>query len=274
MSYGSKPVDGGNLILSTEEKNQLLSEYPESQKYIKKFIGSSEFIRGNERWCLWIENSELAQALKLQPIFERIEKVRELRLASSKLATQKDAEIAHRFGECRYKQSQSIIIPGVSSERREYIPIGFLDEQTVISNLANATYDAEPWIFGVLNSKMHMAWMRTSCGRLGTSYRYSSALCYNTFPIPNLQTQKEEITAKAMGVLVAREHHSGKTMAELYDPDKMPPDLRSAHNALDTCVDSLYRSTPFDSDEERLEVLFKLYEKMIKKEATKTEKKK
>ena len=186
-----------------------------------------------------------------------------MRLESTKSATNEAAELPFQFGEVRYLATSAIIIPSVSSERREYIPIGFLDENTVITNSAHAVYGAEPWIFGILTSRMHMAWMRTTCGRLKTDYRYSSALCYNTFPIPALNDQKKsEITRVAMKVLAVRERYTERTMAERYDPDKMPADLREAHSELDLVVDSCY-GREFKNDIERLENLFKLYEKMI-----------
>ncbi|WPJ98133.1 DNA methyltransferase [Coraliomargarita algicola] len=267
ISYGSKPVDGGNLILSVEERRSLIEEYPSAASLLKKYIGSVEFIRGSVRYCLWIENQDLQQALETKPVFNRINQVREMRLASQKATTREDAERAHAFSEIRYQKSESVIIPEVSSERREYVPSGFLDKDTVISNLAYAIYDADPTIFGLLTSRMHMTWVRAVAGRLKTDYRYSAGLCYNTFPVPNLSaTQKQELTTQVMQVLQERENHPEKTMAQLYDPDKMPAGLRAAHQALDLTVDRLYQKAPFTSDEERLEHLFKRYEAMIAKE--------
>ena len=189
-----------------------------------------------------------------------------MRLKSSKLPTQELAKIPWAFGERRYKNSESIIVPSVSSESREYIPIGFLDENTVISNSAFAIYDAQLWLFGILTSKMHMAWVKAVGGRLETRYRYSATLCYNTFPFPKItEAKRAEIEQAAEAVLIAREMHTEKTLAEMYDPDKMPANLREAHTHLDRVVESCYRPAPFTSDEERLEHLFALYEKMTKK---------
>ncbi len=162
--------------------------------------------------------------------------------------------------------TDSIIVPRVSSENREYIPIGFLDENTVISDSAFAIYDAQLWLFGILTSKMHMAWVKAVGGRLKTDYRYSATLCYNTFPFPKItEAKKAEIEQAAEAVLIAREMHTEKTLAQMYDPAKMPANLREAHNRLDLVVESCYRLVPFHSDEERLELLFSLYEKMTKK---------
>lgn len=261
---GSGPVDGGNLIFSTTGKNQFVEKYPDSSGFFKKLIGSAEFIRGQERWCLWIEDDEKDIAEKIEGINIRLKKVQKIREESKKKATKEAAIHPYKFGEPRFKNTNSIIIPRVSSERREYIPCGFLDRETVVLDSAQAIYDAEPWIFGIISSRMHMTWVRAVAGRLKTDYRYSSALCYNTFPIPTLTTkQKEDITRHVYEVLDAREMHPEKAMAQLYDPDKMPDDLREAHHQLDLAVERIYRSKPFSSDEERLEYLFILYERMI-----------
>ncbi len=189
-----------------------------------------------------------------------------MRLASKKIPTQKLSNTPWAFGERRYNGTESIIVPAVSSESREYIPMGFLDANTVISNSAFAIYDAQLWIFGILTSKMHMAWVKAVGGRLETRYRYSSTLCYNTFPFPKItEAKRAEIEQAAEAVLIAREMHTEKTLAQMYDPDKMPANLREAHTRLDRVVESCYRPAPFTSDEERLEHLFALYEKMTKK---------
>ncbi len=268
MVLGDAPKDGGNLILSALEKDELIFKYSDIAKIIYKYIGASEFIRGQKRWCLWIEDSNLELATSIPEVRHRIEKVRTMRLNSKKEATQEYAKMPHRFVEIRYRKTEStIIIPNVSSERREYIPIGFLNSETIIANSASAIYGGSIIDFGVLTSKMHMVWMRTVAGRLKTDYRYSSALVYNTFPFPNIsQTQKDELTEFAFGVLDEREYHSEKTLAQLYDPNKMPEGLRKAHHALDIAIEKCYRQKPFESDEERLEYLFKMYEEMTGKE--------
>ncbi|MGE4312897.1 MAG: class I SAM-dependent DNA methyltransferase [Pseudobdellovibrionaceae bacterium] len=264
MAYGSKAVDGGNLILSTEEKDSLLAIYPEACQFIKKFTGSNEFINGLDRWCLWITDASAVEALKIPDIKQRIDAVKKMRLESDKAATQESAEHPHAFGEIRYKAANSIIIPSVTSERRKYLPIGFLDADTVVSNSAHLVLNAEAHVFGLIVSNMHMVWVRATAGQLETRIRYSSAICYNNFPIPDLTNkQKENITQHVYNVLDEREAHSEKTIAELYDPDKMPTGLREAHHNLDIAVERCYRSRPFTSDDERLEYLFRLYQAML-----------
>ena len=187
-----------------------------------------------------------------------------MRINSKKIPTQKLADFPHRFGEIRYKASNSIIIPSVSSEKRTYLPSGFLDSSFVISNSAFAVYDAEFWIFSIISSLIHMTWVKSVAGRLESRIRYSSQLCYNTFPFPPIsQSQKEELEQGVFRILEERENHSEKTLAQLYDPKDMPDGLREAHMLNDLAVERCYRSKPFDSDEERLEYLFKLYEQMI-----------
>ena len=189
-----------------------------------------------------------------------------VRSESKREATNKLARFPYRFGEVRHIDSDPIIVPRVSSESREYIPMGFLDENTVISDSAFAIYDAQLWLFGILTSKMHMAWVKAVGGRLETRYRYSATLCYNTFPFPKItEAKRSEIEQAAEAVLIAREMHTEKTLAQMYDPDKMPANLREAYTHLDRVVESCYRPAPFTSDEERLEHLFALYEKMTKK---------
>jgi len=264
---GNMPKDGGNLILTTSEKEDLVANYPQSERFIKKLLGSSEFIRGGERWCLWIDDLEVQAAVCVPEIKKRIQNVVKMRLNSSKKGTQKFAEQPHRFVEKRHQDSPSIIIPRISSERREYIPIGFLDSDVVVSDLAYVIYNPEPWIFATISSRMHMTWVRAVAGRMKTDYRYSSALCYNTFPFPAITgDQKASLEDYVFKVLDEREARSEKIMAELYDPDKMPEGLRQAHHELDLAVEQCYRSRPFKNDEERLEYLFKFYEEMIEAE--------
>jgi len=266
MSFGSMPNDGGNLLLTEDEKNKLLENYPETQKLIKNFSGSQEFINGQNKYCLWITDENKYFAFANPIIKDKIEKCQKHREKSDREATKKLASIPYKFAEIRFKNSDSIIIPRVSSENRKYIPCGFLNSDTVISDSAQAIYDAEPWIFGVISSVMHMVWMRTVAGRLKTDYRYSSALVYNTFPFPNIsKKQKEELIELVFGILDEREKHSQKNLAQLYDPNKMPEGLRKAHHALDVAIEQCYRTKPFESDEERLEYLFKMYEEMTSK---------
>ena len=195
---------------------------------------------------------------------QRIENVKGLRMKSSSPPTQELAKSPTRFHVENFPQSTFIVVPKVSSERRAYIPVAFVSEKDLASDLLNVVDSSDPTIFGLLTSRMHMTWVRAVAGRLKTDYRYSAGLCYNTFPVPKLsEAQKQAITDHVMEVLQQRENHPEKTMAQLYDPDKMPEGLRAAHHQLDLAVDRLYRKAPFTSDEERLEHLFKRYEAMI-----------
>jgi len=271
MNFGSMPNDGGYLTLNQEEYNSAIESNDGITLYLKRMMGSYEFINDVPRWCIWIEGEfELEDAIEFDFIRERIEKVKQHRLASDRGATKLLAEVPHRFAEVRFKITDSIIVPRHSSERREYIPMGFLTQNFVIADSALAIYDVLAWHFSMLNSRIHMTWIRAIAGRLKSDYRYSAALCYNTFPFPPIsERQKQELEQSVYRILEEREAHSEKTLAQLYDPDKMPEGLREAHRQNDLAVERCYRSKPFESDEERLEYLFKLYEQMIAEEKTK-----
>ena len=264
MNYGTKFVDGGNLIFSVKETDDFIANHPESKPLFKKLIGSEEFIKGKERRCLWIDDDQLLLAMSIPEISARIEAVKAMRLKSSDKAAQKMAERPWQTREHPDISKSCIIVPRVSSERRDYFPVGFLGADTVIVDSAFAIYGADLWLFSILTSRMHMAWVRTVAGKLETRIRYSNTLCYNTFPFPNLsENQKKALEDSAMRIIEARENHYENTMAQLYDPEKMPDDLRAAHESNDLLVDSLYRRSGFDSDSERLQELFRRY-----KEAT------
>lgn len=265
--YGNLLNDAGYLVLSEDEKNILVSYDKRSIKFIKNYVGSREFIRGEKRFCLYIPDEDIDIANSILPIKQRLDCVRKHREKSTEKSTREMARHPHRYYFMSHKNTNSFIIPRTSSERRDYIPIGFLTSQDIISDAAQAVYDAETWVFGIISSRMHMTWVRAVAGRLKSDYRYSSALCYNTFPILDLtMKQKETITFHVYDVLEEREKYSEKTIAELYDPDKMPEGLKKAHHNLDLAVEICYRSKAFDSDEERLAYLFKLYNEMTSKE--------
>jgi hypothetical protein len=270
MASGIKAGDGGNLILNEDEKNNLLAEYPESKRLIKDYIGADDLMNGRKRYCIWVneENKELSYSIP--PLLKRFEKCRELRIASKKAATRKKAEFPYQFDETTFIEADSIIIPQTGSEKRTYVPIGFLNAGTIISNAARVIYNAESYLFSIISSRMHIVWVKAVAGRLKTDMQYSNTLCYNTFPFPPIsQPHKEELEQCVFRILEERENHSEKTLAQLYDPDKMPDGLREAHRLNDLAVERCYRSKPFESDEERLEYLFKLYEKMIAEEKDK-----
>ncbi|TCK82903.1 class I SAM-dependent DNA methyltransferase [Albibacterium bauzanense] len=270
MVLGNMPYDRGILHFSEEEYRGISVTSPESIRYLKKIVGSQEYINGFYRYCIWIENEQLNDAMKNDLIRDRIIQNKETRLLSIDSGVRKLATKPHQFREMRVAESHSLILPGTSSERRDYIPVGYLDNDTIINNLAFAIYDPSNYILAIVASRMHMTWVRTVAGRLKSDYRYSSVLCYNTFPFPKINdSQKQELEKHTYRILEEREKHSEKTLAQLYDPDKMPEGLREAHHQNDLAVERCYRSKPFESDEERLEYLFKLYEKMIAEEEEK-----
>ncbi len=263
MLYGSEPRENGNLLLEKSDVFNLLDSNPEAEKFIKPITGSNEFINGIERWCLWIKDSDIKEAKNIPFIQKRLSAVSAYRITSERADTVKYAELPHKFTSITHRQTPSIIVPIVSSERRTYIPIGFLDGNTIVLNSAQVIYGAEADTFGLISSKMHVVWVRATAGALETRIRYSSAICYNNFPVPILtKTQRTNIAHAALSILSERERYSERTLAELYDPEKMPDSLKEAHHSLDASVERCYRSRPFTSDEERLEYLFRLYKAM------------
>lgn len=266
LCFGCMPYDDRNhkyLRLDTYEKEELLKEYPQAEPLIRRIYGAEEFINEKLQYCLWISDAQLPLANSIPPIKKRIEANRNFRLNES-VDGQELAERPHQFRE-HPTDGEKIIIPRVSSEKREYIPMDILKEDEIISDSAFALYDAPIWLFGILTSRMHMTWVRTVGGRLETRYRYSAQLCYNTFPFPSVSSEvKAAIEQAAEDVLITRANHPRLTLADLYDSDRMPDDLRQAHTQLDDLVERCYNGYPFASDEARLECLFKLYEKMNK----------
>lgn len=269
MVLGSMPKDGGHLVLTAEERRKITEDYPEAAPFIKRYIGANEFIKGLDRYCLWIDDEDLQRAKQIPWIAQRLHNVSKWRADSDAPTTREYAAYPNRFKQKAYKPTNSIIVPSVSSELRHYVPIGYLGADTVISNLAFAVYDAEPWLFALLTSRMHMAWLGAVGGKLETRYRYGAYIVYNNFPVPPLtDTVKQELTQRALRVLDVREYHCEYTLAELYDAEKMPENLRQAHAELDVIVDQIYRKIPFDSDEERLRLLFTLYRQMTDQETS------
>jgi hypothetical protein len=265
MVFGNKPTDGGFLILDQRERDSILNEYPQAERIIKNYHGADSFLYGDIRYCLWITEKDVSLAYSIPPIKTRLDKVRDFRLKSKAESTVLYADRPYLFKQRAHKDTDSIIVPRVTSERRQYLPVGLLNEDTIISDAAQAIYDANIFIIGILCSHIHVVWLSAIGGKLETRYRYSS-LVYNSFPFPKISAEKkQEIESAAENVLITREYYPEKTLAELYDPDKMPQDLREAHAKLDDIVESCYPGYPFASDEARLECLFKLYEKMTKK---------
>jgi hypothetical protein len=267
MMKGNMPNDGGHLLLNEKEKDEMLKIHPGAEKFIKRFMGSNELINGIKRYCVWIEDKEVEEALNFSLIAKRVESVKETRLKSKDQGAQKLANYPYKFREQHMAKNNSLIIPVVSSERREFLPIAFLDKNIIVSGVTQAIYDPEYYIFGVIASKMHMAWVQVTSGKLNTQLMYSSTLCYNNFPFPEItERQKKSIAECVLDVLNERQKHPGKTIAELYDPDKMPEGLRRAHKDMDMAIENCYRpGQPFENDEERLAYLFELYKEMIQR---------
>ena len=271
MSFGNMPVDGGNLLLSAVELKNLLLTRQDKQTLVRRIYGSAEFIRGLVRHCLWISDENLEYALSIESIRSRIDHVREMRLASKDAGTNKMADRAHQFREMNHAITHTLILPGVSSESREYLQIGFLDNYSTVSNLAFALYDAPLWNIALIASRIHLVWIATVCGKLKTDFRYSNTLGWNTFPVPTLTDQnKADLTHCAEDILLAREQYFPATIADMYDSKRMDvefPLVREAHDRNDEVLERIYIGRRFKNDTERLEKLFDLYTKMTTKRA-------
>ncbi len=275
MDAGGKPVEGGNLLLSADEMQGLLNRYPDATDYFKRIYGASEYIRGDVRYCLWLSDDSATKAESISDIQTRFERVAKLRSSSPKPATQKGAAWPHRFEEVKQTATEVVtIVPKVSSESREYLPVGLLPPGSVITDLAFALYDAPLWNMALIASRLHLVWIGTVCGKLKTDFRYSNTLGWNTFPVPFLTEQnKADLTRCAENILLAREAHFPATIADLYDPETMPDNLRRAHEHNDEVLERIYIGRRFKNDTERLEKLFDLYTKMTAKSASKAPKK-
>ena len=268
MNKGSQPTDNGNLIITADEYDEFVKKEPSAKKFIREFIGSDEFIKGKKRYCLWFVNASPAELRKMPLVAKRIEAVKKARLASTKKATNDWAAYPYLFTENRQPESGNyLLVPSVSSERRQYVPIGFMDSSTVTSNLAFVVPNANLYHFGILTSRVHNTWMRAVCGRLESRYRYSNTIVYNNFPWCNpTDAQKAKIEEAAQAILDARANHPESTLADLYDETFMPPDLRKAHEANDKAVMSAYGFAAKMSESEIVAELFKMYERLTRGE--------
>ena len=261
---GTQPLERGFLVFNRHERDQFLSVEPEAQNFFRPFLGSYEFINGIERWILHTQDIEPKDLRQLPEIVKRLRSVSEFRGSSKRTTTLALSKYPSLYGVTVLPDSPFLVCPQVSSERREYIPIGWLQPPTIPSEKLRVLLNADLWHFALLTSAMHMAWMRTVTGRLKSDYMYSVGVVYNTFPLPPVPAERlKRLAPYAEAVLAARATHPNATLADLYDPDLMPVNLRKAHQALDSAVDRLYRRSPFPSDRERVELLLVLYEKMI-----------
>ncbi len=263
MSFGNKPVDGGHLLLSQDEVKALGLSLEQQARFIRRIYGSAEFIRGLERRCLWIEDRDLSEAMHIPSIRQRVEGVRAMRLASRDGGANGMAAKSHQMREMNIGQGWTITVPRTSSESRPFLPSGLIDAQSTVTSEAFALYDAPLWNLSLIASRIHLVWIGTVCGKLKTDFRYSNTLGWNTFPVPLLTEQnKADLTACAENILLAREAHFPATIADLYDPDAMPDNLRQAHERNDEVLERIYIGRRFKNDTERLEKLFELYTKM------------
>ncbi len=265
MSIGNKPIDGGFYLFSTEERDQFIVGEPGSAKYFKRWLGADEFLNGYERWCLWLRDVEPSELRLLPHSMDRVAEVRRFRASSQSAPTRKLAETPRRFHVEFVPSDDYLVVPEVSSEKRDYIPIGYVSKDTMASNLLRVIPGAGLFEFGVLSSHMHNAWMRTVAGRLKSDYRYSIHIVYNNFPWPMGQSieKREAVVAASHEVISARENHDGATLADLYRPDSMPDDLYRAHQLLNKAVDDLYGYRSGKDDASRVSFLFGLYSKLI-----------
>ncbi|WP_179205084.1 class I SAM-dependent DNA methyltransferase [Brevundimonas diminuta] len=261
MEYGNKPTDGGHLILSPEERDELIALYPDASKFIKRFMGSEEAVKGKVRFCLWVTDGDAEEAAVIPPIKSRFEAVAAFRAASTAAQTRPWAAYPHKFRQAQnWARDHAILIPRVSSERRPYLPVVRVGADVISSDLNQAIYDGPDWCIALIAARLHLVWIGTVCGKLKSDFRYSNTLGWNTFPVPKFtQEQLDQLSASARRILRTRYEHHPATIAQLYDPDKMPDDLRQAHKDNDDLLESMYIGRPFRNDTERLETLFKLY---------------
>ena len=263
MKFGNKPVDGGNLLMTTAEVDAMALTVHQRSKFIRNIYGSAEFIRGLSRYVLWVEDDHLEEAKKIPPIATRIEGVRQMRLNSRDKSANEMAKRAHQMREMNIGKTQSVAMPCVSSENRDYLPAGLIDSNSTVTNLCFALYDAPLWNMALIASRIHLIWIATVCGKMKTDFRYSNTLGWNTFPVPKLtEKNKADLTRCAEDILLAREAHFPATIADLYKPDAMPQNLRDAHEANDEVLERIYIGRRFKNDTERLEKLFDMYTKM------------
>lgn len=264
MLFGNMPRDGGHFILSADDRRQLLELHPELARFIRPYLGSEQMIQGKPRWCVWIEakNSEFADTHPyLRALLSR---VREFRGDSVAASTRDFASKPYRFVQIAGTAKRyTLAVAKVSSERRPYLPVHLFDRETIVSDLLFALYDAPLWNMSIVASRLHLVWIATVCGKLKTDFRYSNTLGWNTFAVPTLTAKNQaDLTRCAEDILLAREEHFPATIADLYEAEKMPADLREAHERNDEVLERIYIGRRFRNDTERLEKLFDLYTRM------------
>ena len=264
IGIGNKPIDGGHYLFTPEEKAAFIKLEPQAKKWFRRWIGADEFINNYERWCLWLGDCPPDELRRMPEVMKRVEALRELRLASKSAPTQKLAATPTRFHVENIPDAPYLLIPRHSSETRRYLPMGFIDPASLSGDANLIIGKATLFHFGILSSAMHNAWMRYTCGRIKSDYRYSAGIVYNNFPWPDEPADKQRaaVEAAAQAVLDARAQFPQSSLADLYDPLTMPPALVKAHQALDRAVDACYRKAAFASDAQRVEFLFERYQQL------------
>ena len=273
MNFGNMPRDDGNLIIEKYNYDEIISNNIEIKNYIKKYIGAQEFISSTYRYCIWLNKEEYEKIKNNSFIKDRVEKVKKFRLESAREGTRKLAETPYIFAEIRHKEGNTVLIPRVASENRFYVPMGFVYEDIIVADSAMAIYDAPVWLLAILQSKMHLIWLRNIGGKLETRYRYSASLVYNTFPVPKLSKKMKERLEEAIIDIIDFRDENGGTLAELYgsplaekNPKPMNEELLNLHKYLDKVVDGIYSEKEFKNDEERLALLLKMYKEKMEGE--------
>jgi hypothetical protein len=265
MMRGNMPNDGGYLLLNKQDADEIIAQNIISKKFIKKFIGAREYINSLSRYCLWIEDRDLTLAESILPISERLKAVQEKRKVGGKQA-RNNSDSPHRFVFAPHSDGMAITIPAITSENREYLPVGIVNGDTIVGAKCYVAYNAPLWNMALIASRLHWVWIGTVCVRMRTDFSYSNTLGWNTFPVPPLTAKnKEDLTACTKEILMARERHFPATIADLYVPEAMPEDLRRAHDRNEEVLERIYIGRRFKNDTERLEKLFELYTQMTKK---------
>ena len=259
LVFGNQAIDGGFLILSDSEKKLIIETDKRASKFIRRLYSAEDYIDGIIRWCIWVSEDNLKDAIKIKEFEKRFSLVKNYRTSAGEVARSL-VNIPYRFRYIHEAKESILVVPRTTSERRMYIPIGFLDANCIVTDAAQVIYDPDIYIFAILSSRMHLSWVKTVAGRLKTDFRYSNQICYNSFPFPDISSeQKNDLEKLVYSLIACRELYSDKTLGELYDPDKMPKNLLAVHEQIDSCVDLLYSNDGFKNDDERLEHLFNIY---------------
>jgi hypothetical protein len=263
MQSGSKMTDGSNLVFTRDEVDSIIQEFPEASRFFNKIVGGEDLITGQFRWTVWVEDADAEIAMSIPPLMERFDAVRRMRSASTKVTTKDLASYPYRFDERRFYKERFIAIPQTSSEKREWLSCNYFESDVILIAPHLFLPTDKLWNMAIVASRLHLVWIASICGKLETRYRYSNTMGWNTFPVPQLtEKNKEDLARTAGDILIAREAHFPLTIADLYEPESMPEDLKSAHERNDEVLERIYVGRRFRNDTERLEKLFELYGKL------------